>query len=185
MEVKTARKELEILQYPHPYLETESEPIDFLSRDLILLSQNMVHTMEAANGIGLSANQIGVLKRMFVMKIISNNQEDPQYLIAINPLIIENTEEMDSLEGCLSFNYIESLVPVKRSNKIVMSYSDLNGEYKAVELTGINAICAQHEIDHLNGITFVDRTTEEKRTELIELASINLFGDENGTETND
>ena len=174
MEIINAKKDLEILQYPHPYLETKSEPINFISRDIILLSQNMVNTMELNDGIGLSANQVGALIRMFVMKVISDDKDAPQYLIALNPAILEKSDEIDSLEGCLSFDFLEEVVPVKRSGRILLSYCDLNANYNVVELTGINAICAQHEIDHLDGITFVDKTTETKKKEIIQQAVTTL-----------
>jgi peptide deformylase len=162
---------------PDPLLKQVSEPVEKIDSSLQELMKNMVNTMYFEKGIGLAAVQVGVLKRVLVIDINYETDEDvnhdhshchglhvintnPRYFI--NPEIIESSQEKSSYnEGCLSFPMMRS--EVFRPKKIKVKFLDFYGKEKVEEMDGILATCIQHEIDHLNGITFVDHISKIKR----------------------
>ncbi len=115
------------------------------------LSEDMIETMTRANGIGLAAPQVGILKKLFVMNVL----EEEGNLIIINPELIESEGAEISYEGCLSLPHLYG--KVKRYSKIKIKYDDLNGESHEMEAEGLKARCIQHEMDHLNGIMFTEK----------------------------
>lgn len=151
---------LEIKKYPDEILKKKSSPVDNINGDLQHLIDDMVETMYAAPGIGLAAPQIGVSKRLIVVDVSTKEEQYPP-VILINPEIIETDDFVDSEEGCLSIpGYIST---IKRAEKIVVRGLDRNGKPLQFEADGLFARAIQHEIDHLDGILFVDRMSYIKR----------------------
>lgn len=141
---------LEILKDSHPTLKKKSEEIslDELG-ELSSLLDDMENTMLANGGIGLAAVQVGVLKRVFIMQ----DPTDKKIYTCINPEIIEHINSKNKMqEGCLSYPGL--ILKVPRNDKIVVKYTTRKGITKTDILEGIMAQCFQHELDHLNGITF-------------------------------
>lgn len=149
---------LNILQFPDPRLRTRAKPVEVFDDNLKTLVKDMFETMYEAPGIGLAATQVDVHKRLLVMDI-SEEKDRPQ--VFINPQIIqaEGEEEMD--EGCLSVpGYYET---VSRAEKISVRAHDENGDEFELQADGLEAVCIQHEMDHLEGKLFVDYISSLKR----------------------
>lgn len=135
---------LEIVKKPNPILYQKAEPIYLIDDYIKTLSSYMIETMNYYNGIGIAANQVGVLKAMF---IFTWNKKP---VVAINPEIESKNVVINSLESCLSIdNYVSN---VKRYKYIKVRYTDINGRPVNRFLSDMSAICFQHELDHLNGI---------------------------------
>lgn len=140
---------------PHETLVQISTPWDFENDgDAVQLEADMVAFMEQHHGIGLAANQIGITKRVFV---IGSKKIDgfPEPFAMFNPVIIEASEEQSlEKEGCLS--YPDLWLSIKRPSVIKVSYQDSYGNTHEAAMSGLIARCFQHELDHLNGVCFVD-----------------------------
>ncbi|MCF6767856.1 peptide deformylase [Thiotrichales bacterium 19S11-10] len=150
---------LEVLKYPNPFLKKKVNPIDINQiKTFETVISDMIETMYHAKGIGLAATQVGIDARIFVMDL-SDNSSDP--VVFINPEIIKTEGEVTYEEGCLSFPGI--FTKVKRAEKVTVSAYDRNGERFEIDAHGLQAICIQHETDHLNGITFFDHLSPLKR----------------------
>jgi peptide deformylase len=151
---------LKIRKYGDPILRGKAERINEIDRKILKLSQDMLETMYAHEGVGLAANQIGVLKRIIVVDVSS---QDPMYkpLILINPVIIEARGEEVFEEGCLSIPDVTADV-VRPDHILVRALSPDEDEVE-IEATGILARALQHEIDHLDGVLFVDRVPFMRR----------------------
>jgi peptide deformylase len=148
----------EVLTYPHPALREMCAPVVAFDQRLRSLVEDMFLTMYAHGGIGLAASQIGVLERVAVVDVSSDQS---QKLVLINPEITERLGSVSSEEGCLSIpEYRDS---IKRSERIKVSAQDLEGNSQEISAEGLLAICIQHEIDHLNGTLFVDHLSRLKR----------------------
>lgn len=147
---------LTVLTYPHPHLKTVCEPVTEFGTHLLPTVQDMVATMIGRNGIGLAANQVGLSQRIFVMEVHETYQE------YINPEIIESSDEIVRNEGCLSFPGVRA--SVKRYNTIKIKAKSFMGNDIEEELTGRDAVCFQHELNHLDGITFFDQLSPLKRS---------------------
>lgn len=168
---------LPIILAPDPLLKKKSEPVTEITPDILKLCDDLLETMYAANGVGLSAVQVGVLKRVIV---IDTEWDSPRYrdehgmeervgppvpgnpVRLINPKIVESSPDLSVYnEGCLSFpgQYSE----VERPAKIRVAYTDEHGKKQELTATGLLSTCLQHEIDHMNGIVFVDHISMVKR----------------------
>lgn len=146
-----------ILKFPDPILRKRMTEFDFDNpiMDPVLLEKEMLETMYAANGIGLSANQVGLDTRVFVMGHLTNPDAGQAFF---NPMVLETVDAVDSWEeGCLSFDGI--FVNIKRPKKILARWQNTKGEWEQSEFDGYNCICFLHELDHLEGITFKDRVS--------------------------
>ena len=143
---------LPVVKYPNDVLTTKTLPVAKITDTDRRLVRDMIDTMYAENGVGLTANQVGVPKQIFVA---SADQVKGQELVFFNPLIIKKQGTIKEFEGCLSVP--EFYEPVKRAKKVWMRAMMLDG--KTVEVTGEGLLSRifQHEIDHLNGLIFVDR----------------------------
>src|SRR3954468_24040601 len=147
----------QIRQYPDAALKMKARPVDAFDDELKSLVERMKLLMVDANGIGLAATQVGVLRRLFVFQ-----PDEHDVLALVNPEIVERSAETEVAdEGCLSIQGIT--VPVERSLSVVIVGKDENGEDVRYELEGYAARCAQHETDHLDGVLMLDRTTPEAR----------------------
>jgi len=156
---------LPIRVYPDPALKEKTHVVDSIDDDLRKLIKNMIDTMRAAPGIGLAANQIGVLKRVVVVEV------DDEVMALINPEITWYSEEQEeNEEGCLSVYPDKISVNVSRSLRIIVKATNEHGEDVEFEAEGLFARAIQHELDHINGKVIIDRTSaEERRTALREL----------------
>ena len=153
----------QIRQYPDAALRMEARPVTEFDDELQSLVERMKLLMHDANGIGLAATQVGVLRRLFVFQ-----PDDDQALALVNPEIVERSDELDVAdEGCLSIQGIT--VPVERSLEVTIVGKDENGADVRYELDGYAARCVQHETDHLEGVLMIDRTTPEARREALGL----------------
>jgi peptide deformylase len=152
---------LPILKYGAQELKTISKPVDVFNGELEKIARNMIETMYSAPGIGLAAPQIGLNIRLATVDLSVG--EDPEQLIIIcNPEISSAEGEQRSEEGCLSIP--EFTDTVVRSRKLVVHGQNIHGEDMRFEAEDLLARCFGHEIDHLNGILFIDRLSSLKRT---------------------
>ena len=152
---------LEIKLIPDPVLRKKAEPVEVVTNDIISVLNDMAETMYDAPGIGLAANQVGILKRLIVMDC-STDDEDPNLIKMINPEIIFSSTEISELEeGCLSIPEHKSIV--KRPSKIKVRFLNTQGSEEIIDAEGLLSACIQHEIDHLNGVLFVDHISRLKR----------------------
>jgi peptide deformylase len=151
---------LEIVNYPHPVLETPGEPVTVFDDKLKKLVADMFETMDAASGVGLAAPQVNVSQRLFVMDC--SGGRDPQQRVAlVNPMVLNVEGEQVGDEGCLSFPGV--FFPVKRSLRAVVRAQDTNGETFELDGMDLTARCMLHETDHCDGILFINHTTVLKR----------------------
>lgn len=153
---------LQIKKYPEKILETKAEKVARIDGKLVKLSRDMLETMYFFNGIGLAANQIGELKSVFVSDIKPDGKQKP--IVLFNPQILSSESNCCFEEGCLSFPGIS--VKVKRAEKIVISGITPDEKEIKIEINGMLARVCQHEIDHLNGIIFINRINFIKRWKL-------------------
>jgi peptide deformylase len=149
-----------ILTYPNPELKKKSAPVIVINDAVRELAQDMAETMYDAPGVGLAAPQIGVHQRVIVIDV-SAHDEVPELIIAINPVIIHAEGEAYEEEGCLSVP--KYAANVRRHARVVVKGLDLAGEEKTWRAEDLLAIAFQHEIDHLDGILFVDHLSPLKR----------------------
>jgi peptide deformylase len=152
----------DILVVPDPVLKQKSVPVEAVDDDLRALMDDMLETMYAAPGIGLAAVQIGVPKRVIVIDLDQKEGErNPRAFI--NPKIIWASDEMAVFEeGCLSVPEIWD--DVERPARIKAEYLDRDGKKQILEADGMLATCLQHEMDHLNGVLFIDHLSRLKRS---------------------
>jgi peptide deformylase len=152
---------LRIHHYPDPVLKQKAALITSFDDELRRLASDMLDTMYAAPGVGLAAPQVGVSQRLIVLDC-SAKEGGPQPLVAVNPQILAGEGECCEEEGCLSVPEYYAKVP--RQEKVRVRFQDLDGNLRELEADGLWAICFQHEIDHLDGILFVDRLSPLKRS---------------------
>ncbi|MDA8603064.1 peptide deformylase [Alphaproteobacteria bacterium] len=158
---------LPILIAPHPTLKAKAKPVKDVTDELRALLDDMLETMYDAPGIGLAANQIGSLHRVLVMDCGSRDDEEtPRPIKIINPEITGVSEELSSYEeGCLSIP--EQFADVERPAVVRVKYLDETGQKQERLFDGLEATCVQHEIDHLDGVLFVDHLSNLKRNMLM------------------
>jgi peptide deformylase len=157
-----------ILIIPDSRLRAVAEPVAAVDDAVRALADDMLETMYKAPGIGLAAPQIGVLQRVIVLDVSKRKGEEasPEPMVFINPVITWSSEERSVYEeGCLSIpDYFEE---VERPAVIHVSYLDRDGKPRSIEAEGILATCLQHEIDHLDGVLFVDHISRLKRSRIL------------------
>jgi peptide deformylase len=150
---------------PDPLLRQVSAPVEQVNADIRTLADDMLATMYDAPGIGLAAIQIGVAKRMLVIDL-SKEGEDKKPQIFINPEVLTFSDERSVYEeGCLSIP--DYYAEVERPAKIAIKHIDLDGKEQMLDAEGVLATCLQHEIDHLNGVLFIDHISRLKREMVI------------------
>jgi peptide deformylase len=157
-----------IITEPNKLLRQISRPIENVGKEEQALMNDMLDTMYEAKGIGLAAIQIGVPKRIIVMDISKEGKKEPRYFV--NPVImnrdsIQNTHE----EGCLSVP--EQFAEIDRPSKCEVEYLDYNGKKQLLKADGLLATCIQHEMDHLEGILFIDYLSKLKKSMIIKKLS--------------
>jgi peptide deformylase len=161
---REARRQLalaQIRQYPDPVLRMQAPPVEQFDDDLKRLVARMGELMKDANGVGLAATQVGVLRRVFVFA-----PEEDKVAALVNPEIVRRGEEAETDdEGCLSIQGVT--MPVERPTSVRIEGRDENGEEVAYDLEGTPARIVQHELDHLDGKLILNRTTPEARREAL------------------
>ena len=177
----------EIIKVPNPFLKVVAKPVININQNILTLLDDMLETMYHANGIGLAATQIAIDKRLIVMDCGKNNLKseemseeefsesnkkesiEPYPIKMINPEIISLSDDFQEREeGCLSIPGYNA--NVKRPSTIKIRYTDENKENIIIETSGLLATCIQHEIDHLNGILFIDHISKLKREIILKKA---------------
>ena len=147
---------LTVHSFPDPVLKQKALPVKEFDEKLAELADNMLETMYEERGIGLAAVQVGVLKQLVVVDLKSGEEDinfrEPR--VFVNPHIVERSGETISEEGCLSV--IEYRAEIKRAESIKLEFQDLQGESRTLNAEGLLSICIQHELDHLQGILFID-----------------------------
>jgi peptide deformylase len=151
----------QIRQYGDPALRLKAHEVEDFDDDLRRLVDRMIELMHDAQGVGLAATQVGVLRRLFVFE---PDDEGPRAIV--NPVVTERADETaEDDEGCLSLQGVR--VPVERSVRVVLEGKDPNGEDVHVELDEYASRVVQHELDHLDGVLIIDRTDDEHRKEAL------------------
>ncbi len=151
-----------ILIHPDPRLKKVCDTVPDLSDELRTLAKDMLETMYDAPGIGLAAPQVGVTKRLIVLDCVKDEDTAPQPLIMFNPEIIGKSDETNVYEeGCLSIP--EQFAEVTRPKEVAVRWLDMDGNVQERDFDGLWATCVQHEVDHLNGILFIDHLKPLKR----------------------
>ena len=154
-----------ILTEPDPILRKKCEPLEKVDVDTKKLMDDMLATMYAAPGIGLAAVQVGILKRLVVIDI-SKGEEEKKPIFLINPQIIHQSKKTSVYEeGCLSLP--GQFAEIERPAECTIKYIDYNGKEKDLKANGLLATCIQHEVDHLNGILFIDYLSKLKKDMII------------------
>jgi len=146
---------------PNPVLQSNAVDWDFKSgNDPFTLEKEMIEVMQASNGIGLAANQVGLLSRVFVIQLLQHPEIKEPFAM-FNPQVVATSDEMQTgEEGCLSFP--DLFLEVKRPKEIVSKYFDKHGKECIITLTDIDARCFLHELDHLNGVCFTEKVSALK-----------------------
>ena len=156
---------LDILEFPDRRLRTRAEAVSVFDAALKQLAADMLETMYAAPGIGLAATQIGEMKRIVVMDLAKEG-EKPDPIVLINPEIKKYSEEtVTTEEGCLSIP--EIYYDVERPSEVTVEYTDLEGKRVTRDAKDRLAICIQHELDHLDGVLYIDYLSRLKRDRVI------------------
>jgi len=156
---------LDIINVPDPLLKSLSDPVGKVDDALRLLMDNMLETMYAAPGIGLAAIQVGVPKRVIVLDV-EGDDETKKPLFFVNPEVVWESPEFTVYnEGCLSVP--EHYAEVERPASVTVKYLDYEGKPQEQQMDGLLSTCVQHEIDHLDGIVFIDYLSRLKRNMII------------------
>jgi peptide deformylase len=149
---------LKIIHYPHPTLRHVSKPLKRVDAELHGIVRKMFELMYEAKGVGLAANQVDLPYRLFVINLQSDPKTPQDEHVFLNPVLTSRHGNDEAEEGCLSLPGIYG--DVKRSERVVLNAYDLEGQEVTMELDGLFARAVQHEIDHLDGILFIDRLSE-------------------------
>lgn len=162
----------DICMYGDPVLRKEAAPIDKVDDEIRELAKDMLATMHEARGVGLAAQQIGLTRAICVVFVPPEydvdeegnrlNPEVPMPLVLLNPVVAEPSEKTTKRdEGCLSFPDITA--PINRADEVTVSYMDLEGKEQSLRVRDFIARAVQHEVDHLNGVLFIDRMSPVKK----------------------
>ena len=162
-----------IITEPNKILRQVSQPVESVGDEERKLMKDMLETMYDANGIGLAAIQIGIPKRIIVMDLSKNGEKkEPRYFV--NPIIKNKNEKKNTYEeGCLSVP--NQFAEIDRPSSCEVEYLDFNGDKKILKADGLLATCIQHEMDHLEGILFIDYLSKLKKSMIIKKLSKNKF----------
>ena len=157
---------LQIITLPNPLLKEKSEDIEVFDQNLKSIIRNMYDTLySSGNGIGLAAPQVGIMKRIVVIDIKEKDKSNP--ITFINPKIIKRSKEtFINEEGCLSIP--DFFANVQRYKEVEVEWLNVNGDLESEKYNGLMSICIQHEIDHLNGVLFIDHLSKIKRKMAVE-----------------
>jgi peptide deformylase len=164
---REARRRLalaQVRQYPDPVLRMKANDVDEIDDSVTGLVERMKGLMSEARGVGLAAPQLGILRRVLVYQA---GEEEP-FRALVNPRVVESGEErIADDEGCLSLGAASVIVEVERPTRIVVEATSPEGEELRIEAEGLEARVIQHELDHLDGVLIIDRTSPEQRREAL------------------
>ncbi len=154
---------LPIYLYGHPVLRKKARPVREVDGNLITLAEDMIETMHSSNGIGLAATQVGSMQRLIVVDIAGVSEDTKEFnpIAMVNPVVVEEEGLLTMEEGCLSIPDIRE--EVERAEKIRVRYTDIDSGEKELTADGILGRVILHEIDHLNGVLFIDRLSAVRR----------------------
>lgn len=156
---------LPVLEIPNPILTQQAQPVAAVTPDIQKLLSDMLETMYFTNGVGLAGNQVGILKRVVVIDCAGEG-EAPDPLKMVNPEIIWKSEEtLCRSEGCLSIP--REYADVERHARVTVRYTDENGRLCERTADGLLGVAIQHELDHLEGVLFIDHLSALKRQRLL------------------
>jgi peptide deformylase len=157
----------DIIKVPDPVLKAVAKPINKVDADVQAQMDRMLRTMYDAPGIGLAANQVNLVNRVLVMDLSNREEEEsPEPICMANPEILWESEERSTMEeGCLSIP--GQYAKVERPAKVRVKYLNYDNKEAELEAEGLLSHCVQHEIDHLNGVLFVDYLSSLKRNMMI------------------
>jgi len=159
---------LEIRVFGDPVLRQAALEVRDFDGALARLAEDMALTMRASDGVGLAANQVGVLRRLFTYDDPGDEEREPHAGAVVNPVLLAASEETESAdEGCLSFPGL--FYPVERQLEVVVRHFDIHGEESETALRGFGARIWLHEMDHLNGVLFVDHLARHDRREALRI----------------
>ena len=153
----------QIRQYPDPVLRMPAKEVEAFDDDLASLVERMTGLLRDAGGLGLAATQVGILRRVFVFQ-----REEDEIVALVNPSLVERSDEAEvevDTEGCLSMQGVT--VPVERATHVTLQGRTPDGRELQFELNELEARVVQHELDHLDGVLILDRTTDESRREAL------------------
>jgi peptide deformylase len=157
-----------IITEPNKILRQKSKPVELVGDEERELMNDMLDTMYNAKGIGLAAIQIGVPKSIIVMDLSKNEKNEPRYFV--NPIATNKSQKLSTYEeGCLSV--VSFFAEVDRPSECDVEYLDYNGKKQFIHTTGLLSTCIQHEIDHLEGILFIDYLSKLKKTIILKKLS--------------
>lgn len=157
---------LKLYEYPHPVLRKKCEKVSKVDDELRSFLRDMLETMYADKGCGLAAPQVGVSKRIVVLDYATEDDDEKKPMFLVNPEIIwKSDEKIMFCEGCLSLP--DQRADVERHEKVRVHFVDYNGTEQEILAGGLLAIILQHEIDHLNGILYIDHLSRLKRDRLL------------------
>jgi len=152
----------QIRQYPDPVLRMPAREVEAFDQDLASLVERMTGLLRDAGGLGLAATQVGILRRVFVFQ----REEEEEIVALVNPSLVERSDETEvDTEGCLSMQGVT--VPVERATHVTVQGRTSDGEELQFELDELEARVVQHELDHLDGVLILDRTTDESRRDAL------------------
>ena len=164
---REARRRLalaQVRQYPDPVLRMKANHVEEIDDSVTGLVERMKGLMSEARGVGLAATQLGILRRVLVYQ---SGEEEP-FVALVNPRVVETGgEQIADDEGCLSLGAATVIVEVERATTIVVEATSPEGEELRLEAEGLEARVIQHELDHLDGILIIDRTSPEQRREAL------------------
>ena len=151
---------LEILKYPHPVLARKAAPVTEITPEIRQLAADMAEAMYANQGVGLAAPQVGRSLRLVVIDL-SGPEKREGLITLVNPVVTAASGEQEDEEGCLSVR--DYRTNVRRAANVTVTALDLDGKALTIEADALFAVCLQHEIDHLDGVLFIDRISRLKR----------------------
>ncbi len=146
---------MKILNYPHPALRVKAKPVTALDNTIITAANEMLGLMYKNEGLGLAAQQVGLDYQLLVINFKGDAADKEQEVVAINPVIVESKGAIKDREGCLSFPGLYQ--DIRRAKTVTVQYYDLTGKQFEMECHDLAARIWQHEIDHLNGVLFIDK----------------------------
>lgn len=157
---------LDIIRLPDPVLREKSVPVESIDAETLGFMDSMLETMYDAPGIGLAAIQVGVPRRIVTIDIVRDEEERGNPMFFINPEIVQSSETRSAYdEGCLSIP--DYYAEVERPAEVTVKFLNRDGQEETIEASGLLATCLQHEIDHLDGVLFIDHLSRLKRQMVI------------------
>jgi peptide deformylase len=146
---------LKIVNYPHPALRAKAKPVASIDKDVQIAAGQMLELMYKNEGLGLAAQQVALDYQLLVINFVGDPEKKDQEVVAINPVIVEAKGAVKEREGCLSFPGLYQ--DIRRAKTVRVQYYDLTGQAKEMTCPDLPARVWQHEIDHLNGVLFIDK----------------------------